>query len=686
MVTRGKTLALVAGALVAGGCNGILGIDSHELAFGGDASAGMVGAAGADGGAEAGGAAVSGDAGPCSDGGWCRDYTPPNPDSLRSVWSSGPNDVWAVGDSGTILHRKGDLWTVNPGVPRHSLNAVSGTGPNDVWAVGQGTDLKGVALHWDGQKWSAVPSADQRLTAVWASGVWDTPSYDAWAVGQDGTILRWQPSQHAWMPFGGAGLPSLSAVLLTSVWGTKTGEVWIVGSNGTIVRWVETDRAWHDFTGASGSSQTLRQVWGQSSTDVWAVGDGGTILHWGPDSKWTNAGRGVTTQDLASVWGSVATNDISGTGGTPAYVWAVGAAGTILRLDGSTNIWSPVDSPSGTDKALHGVYGSGANDVLAVGDDDVRVQWDGGTWGIPASGFGDVILESIWGSASNDIWAAGAGGTIVHWNGTAWFIVESSETTGLTDVFLNHVWGNSENDVWAVGGGQTILHWDGTSWCNLSGNTCSIPHPPQSASLDYLSVWGSAANDVWIVESVGGGYLLHWGDDGWTEKNTPNGQPLSSVWGSAKDDVWAVGVEGTLLHFTTGPSWTDLSSSISTFTGTTMGNKTTLTGVWGGNGMNDVWIVGESELIIRLQRTPDFSFSVFPVSDPRLPAPGLIGVWSLGANNAWAVGEDGTILSFNGSDWRLSDSGIDRSYLNAVWARGTNDVWVVGTDGVILHH
>ena len=60
----------------------------------------------------------------------------------RSVWGSGASDVWAVGDSGTILHWDGSAWTSASSGTTFALFGVWGSGANDVWAVGDDTILE----------------------------------------------------------------------------------------------------------------------------------------------------------------------------------------------------------------------------------------------------------------------------------------------------------------------------------------------------------------------------------------------------------------------------------------------------------------------------------------------------------------------------------------------------------------
>src|SRR5260221_13237206 len=54
--------------------------------------------------------------GNCSSGGWC--WASPHAvlqaANLQAVWGSGPNDVWAVGAGGVILHWNGTAWTSSP--------------------------------------------------------------------------------------------------------------------------------------------------------------------------------------------------------------------------------------------------------------------------------------------------------------------------------------------------------------------------------------------------------------------------------------------------------------------------------------------------------------------------------------------------------------------------------------------
>ncbi|MDF2694902.1 MAG: hypothetical protein K0S65_3285, partial [Labilithrix sp.] len=59
--------------------------------------------------------------------------------SLNSVWGTGPDDVWAVGTRGTILHGNQDGFTPVPTDIDGIFFAVWGTSKNDIWTVAGGT-------------------------------------------------------------------------------------------------------------------------------------------------------------------------------------------------------------------------------------------------------------------------------------------------------------------------------------------------------------------------------------------------------------------------------------------------------------------------------------------------------------------------------------------------------------------
>ena len=102
---------------------------------------------------------------------------------LSSVWGSGPDDVYTVsnGEFGAIEHWDGSTWTAMSlvdfeGDPHLGFNSIWGSGPNDVWTAG----YFGV-LHWDGTSWTQVTCDPTELTGP-INGIHGTGAKDIWAV------------------------------------------------------------------------------------------------------------------------------------------------------------------------------------------------------------------------------------------------------------------------------------------------------------------------------------------------------------------------------------------------------------------------------------------------------------------------------------------------------------------------
>lgn len=144
--------------------------------------------------------------------------------SIRSLWASGPNDVWAVGSTGQAFRMDDPStghWTQLDTRVNHTLFGIWGSGPNDVWAVGDG----GTILHTTKTTgpWTSVASPTTNpLRGIWGSG----PN-DIWAVGDGGTVVHYDGTSWA---LGTIGLdPGDPVTALLGIWGSGPDDVWIVG-------------------------------------------------------------------------------------------------------------------------------------------------------------------------------------------------------------------------------------------------------------------------------------------------------------------------------------------------------------------------------------------------------------------------------------------------------------------------
>ncbi|OJY23859.1 MAG: hypothetical protein BGO98_18150 [Myxococcales bacterium 68-20] len=314
----------------------------------------------------------------------------------------------------------------------------------------------------------------------------------------------------AWCP-----VPTTVSTLysLTAIWGSSKSDVWAVGSGGTIIHYDGT--AWKKTPTDPAILNTFRGVWGSGPNDVWVVSMTDVIFHTtgfaNGTATWTREpgpGAALPEQRTATtVWGTSA-DDVR-IGFLPRFLFDPGP--------GTYNQWVKTAEPDGGakwsvsrgDGYIHAFWGT-ANDLWYVADNSEANGWQRGmtVHGTPgARGEMEWVavesqstsrLEGIWGSGPNDIWAVGDNGTIRHLvNGASrWDIVPSPTTEA-----LHGIWGSGPNDVWAVGDNGTILRFDGSSW-KKSTAAFAIGKKPRLAAI-----WGSGPNDVWIV---GDAVALHY--------------------------------------------------------------------------------------------------------------------------------------------------------------------------------
>jgi hypothetical protein len=111
---------------------------------------------------------------------------------------------------------------------------------------------------------------------------------------------------------------------------------------------------------------------------------------------------------------------------SPADVWAVASVGkgipsVIEHWNGST--WSTVSLP--VTATLHGLSAVSADDVWAVGNGGLILNWNGTQWNQVANPAGQgASLDAVTALSANDAWAINLNGSVTEqWNGTQWTAV-----------------------------------------------------------------------------------------------------------------------------------------------------------------------------------------------------------------------------------------------------------------------
>ena len=80
--------------------------------------------------------------------------------SMQDIDMITPEEGWAVGARGTILHYNGSGWAaVDSPAPNAMLNAIDMVSAQEGWAVGyDDSGTKGVILHYSKGVWTRLPS------------------------------------------------------------------------------------------------------------------------------------------------------------------------------------------------------------------------------------------------------------------------------------------------------------------------------------------------------------------------------------------------------------------------------------------------------------------------------------------------------------------------------------------------
>jgi hypothetical protein len=574
----------------------------------------------------------------CNDNGWCWENPLPQPNTLEGIWGSSPDDIWAVGQRGTILHWDGTNWVGTIAGWAYPCNDIWGSSATNIWAVGN------KIIHYDGYQWSVVAEIGAPHTL---QGIWGTAADDIWAVGGYGNILRWDGSN--WN-----SVQSRTTNHLYDVHGTSEDDVWIVGVN-TVLHWDGNELSSVN-TPASGY---LYGVLALAEDAVWVVGVNGQVNHWN-GSSWSRNDVGVN--GFSAIWGAVA-NDL----------WAAG--NYIFHWDGDT--WSSAYSYSDAMGPTYDFMGFSQSDVWAVGINGKIFHWDGTRWSNLLTTLDneqtdyDRQWNAVWAISSEDAWVGGAFGFISHRNENGWSPIERSGLATVEDI-----WGSSSCDVWMVGrdahAGSNVIHWNCQDWSPVfTGENTTLQ-----------GIWGTDSNDVWAVGE--GGTIIHWDGNVWTRTESWTTASLHDVWGVSSSEIWAVGEQGTILKWD-GGGWSVV--AIDEY------SDMCITGVWG-SASNDIWAVGGSEQCHGDTVVLHWDGSSWSIHQDAINRNGLNKVWGSSEDDVWVVTARtmgvglqlyGSVSHWDGTGWSTAYS---RYYhpLTDVHGSSAQNIWVVGYSGVIIRY
>jgi len=204
----------------------------------------------------------------------------------RAIGGISPNDVWLVGEGGTVMHFDGTTWQAAPSIdlapcatqcfdedcitPRCALVALA---EDDLWVSGKDELGEDHLVRYDGTRWNAapLPTAGLRELTVWPverGGMWLTALTGPLGVAPYAVAYRWDGA--AWTPRVGEPFDQFERI--EDVSGATEDAVWAVGATkvagGVVMRW--SGSAWKQPTQPSDTYVTSVAAFGPS--EVWLGG------------------------------------------------------------------------------------------------------------------------------------------------------------------------------------------------------------------------------------------------------------------------------------------------------------------------------------------------------------------------------------------------------------------------------
>ncbi len=508
-------------------------------------------------------------------------------------------------------------------------------------ADGLDNDCDGLVDAYDSSCWEVecTPSGwcrqNATLTGLVLTDVWANGPADAWAVGSDGIIMRWDGT--GWFRFASPVQRNLNGVC-----GCAGDRAWAVGADG-VLTW--DGLSWELDAGTPGDDP-LSDIWCQCGDPVhlYAVGPDGIIYHH-DGTGWAIEVSGVV-EDLNRVWAA-----------NPDEAWAVGRRGTMIHRQAGT--WQPV--ALSTDHELNGVWGTAADRVWAVGTFGTVLAWDGLSWTEEPSEGGSIFMD-LWGWPATDAYWIVGNWAVLQRQADQWNRIDLPG--GMPQ--LTALDGTGPDDIWAVGEAGNVMHHDGTGWrdsfptVEWLEDMCAQPGPDGRLEAYVVGRWRGA--------------VLRWDGAAWQGVDSGSQERFSAVWCAGEHGVWALSEDGPLVRFA-GPYREE----------TTVGELSPGTYLHGLEGRYtdqglELWAVGDDGLVAHFDGQ---AWSQEAIVDGWTALEDVYVSPDGSQPQVVVVGEDGHVHTFDGATWTQLDLGTTED-LNAVWGDGQGTIWIAGDRGAVF--
>jgi len=271
----------------------------------------------------------------------------------------------------------------------HRLDWVTALDPDTAWVVG-GTGATRSVILWTsdgGNIWSEQTSPNsQHLHSLVAV---DTDS--AWAVGNDGTVIKTTDGGANWLLKPSGVTADLSCITIAS---PET--LWAVGTGGTVIKTTDGGETWTSQTVSGGNLHGIAAVNGNSA---YITCDNGVF-------KTVDGGQSWTQESLSGAYKSTDVLDAN-------TIWAVALHDSVAISTDGGNSWSTSLTYQGGYQYRIAVASAEVAWIVAAGGIVLRTTDGGVTWSCVTSGTTNDLFGVATVGASAE-WVTGDSGTILH--------------------------------------------------------------------------------------------------------------------------------------------------------------------------------------------------------------------------------------------------------------------------------
>jgi photosystem II stability/assembly factor-like uncharacterized protein len=264
---------------------------------------------------------------------------------------------------------------------------------------------------------------------------------------------------------------------------------------------------------------------------------------------------------------------------------------------------------------------------------------------------------------------------------------------GVTTSKLNDVFEIDENHIWFVGDNGLVIQKLNGEW-----NTISI-----GSSVNLFDVFFTDNDNGWIVGD--NGKIFYYDGNEFTEQASGLTTPLNGVYFTSSTNGFAVGNGGKILRFD-GVEWTPMTVNLTADLLAIHGNGTSnimavgktgkyaqfngtswLDGTYSNRDMNDVWVTPSGKVWVAARAGRIFSYNGTTWSEQLVGTPprDLQGVCFLNDQNGYIVGNNGTLLYFNGLVWQTLASGTTEN-INGIYLASNQSGYLAGNAGTIIKY